>query len=907
MEEITDVLDSLSNIIGKEELRMAVEQYLELNDNSIEGEPEIPESRRPKPDNHQENMDVSIPDRAFIESFANAKWYKVNEELLGQGYKPIKRWAHTAVTIGENMYIYGGCGDKSLNFKEVMQFSYTNCQWSVLKSTDQHNPIYPPSRDSHVSFGYKNKLYIFGGTSSNIRLNDLWEFDIEKRKWREVHTTGEIPPPRDAHAATMIDNSAIIFGGKSSTEKLSDVHILNIEYKEIDSEPILSWGMCIQMGNAPCARDGHSMCTIGNAIYLFGGENNEKLMLNDLYQATLNCAAGSTHVLSWKKCEAKNGRIPRPRRACSISPYQNEYLIIIGGEAYDEAATSTLNDVWIYNIALEIWEEVFSLPRAETGDYFAPRGYHSCATYEENIYIFGGISYTGTLFDDLMILSLSGEPPKIIENSRTIAPSIVSGKDGRALMNTTKRVQYFTQYIQDTPFPTGEKITEESKAIKRSLEDLNKDQKIVANVGISPDFYCEMNKNGEWPLIAFGEIYEEIRELIREVKEYRIEILTIDKKEEQKIKQITEKSNEKMEDLQKLENASEVEILSQFTKKMQQDLKIQDLSRLENAINLRFSGNHTIQFDNFKDILYFFGKHIDQKSDTDFGKLKQALFKLGQNIFVINKKDLGIDIGLISVEYMKIIHASTYYCPYMHFQVENGKIVNNSSNMTLLDKMLKCSGLPFENKVQLFDFIQEEYNKGLGINFVITRIERTKKMNKKVLSLVKNKDIYYMENNDSIIDFSAMNSLKFYNFEHEIPFIFENSTVTENPYYKLAKFIEDKNLLSKWIIKIDTNLLDKNTTGLIFHINLFNEPEFKSYQIPYNGILLYSQNILRKRLLGPDLGNYLDIKRKLKKANLFDWNGYIELSKFASEDWVDPIFISSLEEKLENICSNIAN
>ncbi len=92
----------------------------------------------------------------------------------------MRRWAHTAVAYDGAMYICGGCNEKGANFKEVMQFGFNTYQWAVLKEV---NNVHPSPRDSHASFAHKNKLYLFGGTSSNTRLNDLWEFNIDKRMY----------------------------------------------------------------------------------------------------------------------------------------------------------------------------------------------------------------------------------------------------------------------------------------------------------------------------------------------------------------------------------------------------------------------------------------------------------------------------------------------------------------------------------------------------------------------------------------------------------------------------------------------------------------------------------------------------------------------------------------------------
>ena len=83
IDEITDLLDSLSNIIGKDALKIAIEQYDNLAEPEGEGEMEPKRIKIEPP--ASEGMEISIPDRAFIETFSNAKWFKVAEEIFVRG------------------------------------------------------------------------------------------------------------------------------------------------------------------------------------------------------------------------------------------------------------------------------------------------------------------------------------------------------------------------------------------------------------------------------------------------------------------------------------------------------------------------------------------------------------------------------------------------------------------------------------------------------------------------------------------------------------------------------------------------------------------------------------------------------------------------------------------------------
>ena len=82
----------------------------------------------------------------------------------------------------------------------------------------------PESRDSHSCARIGNKMYIFGGSTQESLINELWTFSFEKNTWRKLETHGTIPPPREGHSACVIDDHymLIIGGWNSDTEKIFD-------------------------------------------------------------------------------------------------------------------------------------------------------------------------------------------------------------------------------------------------------------------------------------------------------------------------------------------------------------------------------------------------------------------------------------------------------------------------------------------------------------------------------------------------------------------------------------------------------------------------------------------------------------------------------------------------------------
>lgn len=151
-----------------------------------------------------------------------------------------------------NFYLFGGNTDgQGTNLNDFWQFDIKNRKWLNLNKVQSYNnknpnvekgkltELYPGSRSYAASWAdRKGNLWLFGGLvfDENIResntLNDLWKFDISKRKWQWVsgETTNEAnnnentesrnEPASRSHTAYWLDeeNDRLwIYGGFSST------------------------------------------------------------------------------------------------------------------------------------------------------------------------------------------------------------------------------------------------------------------------------------------------------------------------------------------------------------------------------------------------------------------------------------------------------------------------------------------------------------------------------------------------------------------------------------------------------------------------------------------------------------------------------------------------------------------
>ena len=69
----------------------------------------------------------------------------------------------------------------------VWEFNFSDSTWAQLFSHEvKFNKKDPIGRMGAGSAIVGNSLFIFGGTDSNKRFNDLWEFDLITKIWKEI-------------------------------------------------------------------------------------------------------------------------------------------------------------------------------------------------------------------------------------------------------------------------------------------------------------------------------------------------------------------------------------------------------------------------------------------------------------------------------------------------------------------------------------------------------------------------------------------------------------------------------------------------------------------------------------------------------------------------------------------------
>ncbi|CAI2188104.1 4994_t:CDS:2, partial [Funneliformis geosporum] len=212
---------------------------------------------------------------------------------------------HTATLIDDKLYILGG-GNEAIpahvaaaggaNNKTLFLYGgipYNDEAMSLVYAFDTRSNSWAPEISS-VSIirkynlkgivGYYGKMYLFGGESNKIPVNDMLILDIINLNW-EIGSSINAPSPRSVYGATLfsdhfiiymgIDGQIIIFGGANNLVNLqpqNSLYVLNLINYE--------WYIPKISGKVPAPRRWHEAIVIGKYMVVsFVGRVTKTLIM----------------------------------------------------------------------------------------------------------------------------------------------------------------------------------------------------------------------------------------------------------------------------------------------------------------------------------------------------------------------------------------------------------------------------------------------------------------------------------------------------------------------------------------------------------------------------------------------------------------------------------------------------
>jgi len=254
---------------------------------------------------------------------------------------------------------------------EVKEFDFQNKDWEDIKTFGD----VPPGLKKHSAVILKGlpNMLIFGGSDANGKLSNMvYNYNIEKRNWAIMKTSGSIPEGRIDFTAEVTEDGKkmIVLGGmgKAWYNDLYSLSLINGEWTKIISK------------NPPVARTCHSGIIYNNKLVIFGGLKSwfADGYLNDLHEFNFN-------TLTWREIKPnENDFIPMERsKHSAIVTSDGKSMLMFGGRSVNQF----LYDIWRLDLDTYQWNRLLpngGIPKA--------RNSHATILFENLMYVFGGFN-----------------------------------------------------------------------------------------------------------------------------------------------------------------------------------------------------------------------------------------------------------------------------------------------------------------------------------------------------------------------------------------------------------------------------------------------------------------------------------------------------------------------------------
>ncbi|HRU51538.1 MAG TPA: kelch repeat-containing protein, partial [Planctomycetota bacterium] len=308
--------------------------------------------------------------------------------------KPEERYTHSMVSYNGKHYITCGADNSYNPNSDIWELDITNNIPTFTKIYTPYSNDELQKANSHATLVWDKKLYVLFGTMRDGTgyPDSIYSYDFRAttdKKWKREYELEESSSPnyfepRYNFSAAAIGDKIYVFGGANYQFKLIDGDQVFGYFSYSSTDEKWTFNKQALGADAPEKRHGHSMISINNTLYLFGGSDVvTRTMFKDLWKYEVGQDKNTWEEIKTGQLESE---IPEARGMHTMLANGNKEFWILGG--YN--GNNGLNDVWQFNIKKNKWTKKESAPKCFW--------FHGSVLQQEEkemkIYVWGGWTNT---------------------------------------------------------------------------------------------------------------------------------------------------------------------------------------------------------------------------------------------------------------------------------------------------------------------------------------------------------------------------------------------------------------------------------------------------------------------------------------------------------------------------------
>jgi hypothetical protein len=127
--------------------------------------------------------------------------------ILDKGPVPPPRSGAASVVVQGRLYLFGGYGGGTGRLDDFWAFTFETNTWEEVRVLSAEKPGCRENNGAVIS-GSSRSIYLFGGYNGSSWLNDLWQFDIESKRWTCLQESSDPAQDADVGDAPLLDAAA---------------------------------------------------------------------------------------------------------------------------------------------------------------------------------------------------------------------------------------------------------------------------------------------------------------------------------------------------------------------------------------------------------------------------------------------------------------------------------------------------------------------------------------------------------------------------------------------------------------------------------------------------------------------------------------------------------------------------